>query len=151
MPDQYHALWWTEHVYHVPGIMSDTPSRLRTLYNNNKSVFYQLLVKSSNFGRFWDGLGRKNEVSKWPILTKNLDFRGHLSTFRAENTPKSGPSRSKNNALRNPEQLQINFTKVQKTTFFAPKIAKPRVPILEKVSIFGCILDLKPQILSQKC
>ena len=29
-------------------------------------------------------------------------------------------------------------------------LIKSRVPILAKVSIFGCILDLKPQILPQK-
>ena len=29
------------------------------------------------------------------ILTKNFNFRGHLSTFRAKNTPKSGHFKSK--------------------------------------------------------
>ena len=43
---------------------------------------------------------------KWPlktakmsqILTENFDFRGHLSTFWAENTPKSRPYKGGNNA-----------------------------------------------------
>ena len=52
------------------------------------------------------------------MLNKNFDFRGHLSTFLAENKPKSGPSKSKNNALATPEQLSNNFEKVQKKTFF---------------------------------
>ena len=56
------------------------------------------------------------------ILTKNLDFRGHLSTFRAENTPKSGPSKSKNNAQTLLKLLQNNFEKVQKSTFLTPKM-----------------------------
>ena len=33
-----------------------------------------------------------------PNLTINFDFRGHIATFRAENTPKSGPFKAKNNA-----------------------------------------------------
>ena len=58
------------------------------------------------------------------ILTKNLDFRGHLSTFRAENTPKSGPSKSKINAQTLLKLLQNNFEKVQKSTFLTPKMVK---------------------------
>ena len=48
------------------------------------------------------------------ILTKYLDFRGHLSTFRAENTPKNGPFKSKNNAQTLLKLLQDNFEEVQK-------------------------------------
>ena len=59
----------------------------------------------------------ENDHIMGQILTKNLDFRGHLSTFRAENTPKSGPSKSKNNAQTLLKLLQNNFEKVQKTTF----------------------------------
>ena len=84
-------------------------------------------------------------------MTKFFDFIGHLSTFRAGNTPKSGFFKAKNNAQTTSEQLQTNFQKVQKTTFLAPKMVKSRVPILAKVSIFGCILDPKAQILPQKC
>ena len=54
------------------------------------------------------------------ILTQNLNFRGHLSTLRAENTPKSGPFKVENNALTLPKQLQNTFEKVQKTTILAP-------------------------------
>ena len=43
---------------------------------------------------------------KWPlksakmtkILTQNLKYRGHLSTFRAENIPKNGHFKIENNA-----------------------------------------------------
>ena len=93
----------------------------------------------------------KMTPSEGQFLTKNFDFRGQISTFRAENTPKSMSFKAKNNAQTTSEQLQTNFQKVKKTTFLAPKMAKSRVPILTKVSIFGCILDLKAQILPQKC
>ena len=58
------------------------------------------------------------------ILTQNLDFRGHLSTLRSENTPKSGPSKSKINAQTFLKLLQNNFEKVQKSTFWTPKMVK---------------------------
>ena len=96
----------------------------------------------------------KMTLSEGQILTQNFDFRGHISTFRAENTAKSGHFKAENNAQTTSEHLQNNFQKVQKTTFLAPKMVKSRVPILSilaKVSIFGCILDLKAQILPQKC
>ena len=81
----------------------------------------------------------------------NFNFRSHISTFRAKNTHKSEPFEAKNNAQTTPEQLQTKFKKVKKTTFLARKMVKSRVPILTKVSIFGCILDLKAQTLTQKC
>ena len=96
----------------------------------------------------------KMTLSEGQILTQNFDFRGHISTFRAENTAKSGHFKAENNAQTTSEHLQNNFQKVQKTTFLAPKMVKSRVPILSilaKVSIFRCILDLKAQILPQKC
>ena len=71
--------------------------------------------------------------------------------FQAEIKSHIEPVQTKNNAQTTSKQLQTNFQKVQKTTFLAPKMVKSRVPILTKVSIFGCILDLKPQILPQKC
>lgn len=40
----------------------------------------------------------KMTISEGQKLTRNFDFGGHLSTFRAENTPKSWPFKSKNNA-----------------------------------------------------
>ena len=57
-------------------------------------------------------------------LTKNFDFRGHLSTFRAENTPKSWPLKAKNNTQTTSEQPQINFQKVRKTGFLGLKMVK---------------------------
>ena len=50
----------------------------------------------------------ENDHIKDQILTKNLDFWGHLPNFKAENTCESGPFRSKNNGLTTPE-LQNNF------------------------------------------
>ena len=73
------------------------------------------------------------------FLTENFDFRGHLSTFEAENTQKSRPFKAKNNAQTLPKQLQNNFEKVQKSTFLTPKMAKTRVSIWQKVSIFWSI------------
>ena len=70
----------------------------------------------------------KMTLSEGKILTENFDFRGHISTFRAENTPKKEPFKAKNNAQTTSEQLQTNFQKVQKTTFLAPKMVKSRVP-----------------------
>ena len=63
-------------------------------------------------------------LSEGQILTQNFDFRGHISTFRAENTPESEAFKAKNNAQTTSEQLQTNFQKVQKTTFLAPKMVK---------------------------
>ena len=57
-------------------------------------------------------------------LAQKFNFRGHLSTFRAENTPKTGPSKSKNNAQTLLKLLQNNFEKVQKSTFLTPKIVE---------------------------
>ena len=54
-------------------------------------------------------------------LTLNFDFKGHISTFQAENTPKSEPFKAKNNAQTTPEQLLNNFEKVLKTTFLTQK------------------------------
>ena len=39
------------------------------------------------------------------FLTENLNFEGHLSTFGDENTPKSGPFKTYNNAQSLPKQL----------------------------------------------
>ena len=58
------------------------------------------------------------------FLVENLDFRGHLRTFEAENTSKSRPLKVENNAQTLPKQLQNNFEKVQKTTFMTPKMVK---------------------------
>ena len=79
------------------------------------------------------------------FLTENFDFLGHLSTFGAENTPKSRPFKVKNNAQTLPNQLQNNFEKVQKTTFSNPKMAKTRMSTWQKVSIFVSIFDLRAQ------
>ena len=53
-------------------------------------------------------------------MTQNFDFRGHLSTFPAENTPKSGPSKAENNAQTTPEQLSKSLENV----VFDPKMTK---------------------------
>ena len=58
------------------------------------------------------------------FLTENFDIWGHLSTFEAENTPKSRPFKVQNNAQTLPKQVQNNFEKVQKMTFLTPKMVK---------------------------
>ena len=55
------------------------------------------------------------------FLTQNLDFRGHLSTFRLENIRKSRLFKAENNAQTLPKQIQNNFEKVEKSTFFDPQ------------------------------
>ena len=52
------------------------------------------------------------------FLTQNLDFRGHLSTFRPENIPKSRLFKAENNALTLPKQVRNNFEKVGKSPLF---------------------------------
>jgi len=57
----------------------------------------------------------------------------HLSNSGAENTPKSGTARVKNNAPSNPEQLKKKtFPKDQKTTLLNPKMVKTLVTTLAK-------------------
>ena len=58
------------------------------------------------------------------FFTENFIFRGHLSTFGAENTPKSRPFKVKNKAQTLPKQVQNNFEKVQKTTFLTQKLVQ---------------------------
>ena len=53
-----------------------------------------------------------------------FDFRGHIWTFRAENTLKSASFKAKNNAETTSEHLQTNFQNVQKTTFLGTKMVK---------------------------
>ena len=60
-------------------------------------------------------------LSEGQNLTKNLDFRTHIWTFRAENTPKSGPLEAKNNAQTLPEQIQKQLSKSPENFFFYPK------------------------------
>ena len=66
----------------------------------------------------------KIALSEGKILAQKIDFRGHLSTFRAKNEPKSGPCKAKNDAQTTSEQLQTNFQKVQKTTFLTLKMVQ---------------------------
>ena len=66
----------------------------------------------------------KMTLSEGQFLTKNFDFRGHISTFQAESTPKSTSFKAKNIAQTTSEHLQNNFQKVKKTTFLAPKMVK---------------------------
>ena len=63
-------------------------------------------------------------LSEGQILTKNFDFRGHISTFWAKNTPKSGTFKAENNAQTTSEQLQTNFQKPLKTGFLTQEMVK---------------------------
>ena len=47
---------------------------------------------------FFDPKMVKMTLSEGQILTQNFDFRGHISTFLAENTSKSTSFKAKNNA-----------------------------------------------------
>ena len=66
----------------------------------------------------------KMTLSEGPNLTSNFDFRGHVSTFRAKNTPKKWPFNAKTNAQTTSEQLQTNFQKPQEKGFFTIKLFK---------------------------
>ena len=55
------------------------------------------------------------------FLTEYFDFRGHLSTFRAENNPKSRPFKVENNAQTLPKQLQKKLWKSPENDFFDPQ------------------------------
>ena len=61
-------------------------------------------------------------------MTENLNFLGYPSTFEIEDTSTCGSFKSKTNALTLPEQLQKNFKKVPKMTFFGLKYAPPPPP-----------------------
>ena len=78
----------------------------------------------------------KMTPSEGQILTKFFDFRGHLSTFRAENTPKSRPLKAKNNAYTTSEQLQSNFKKVKKAAFLATKMVQMTLSEGQFLTIF---------------
>ena len=54
------------------------------------------------------------------ILTQNLNFSFHLSTFGTEKSLKSSSLKTKKNAQTLPKQLQNKFEKVQKMTFLTP-------------------------------
>ena len=54
----------------------------------------------------------KMALSEGQNLTLNFDFRARISTFRAENAPKIGHYKAKNNAQTTSEQLQNTFQKV---------------------------------------
>ena len=73
---------------------------------------------------FFDPEYGQNDPLRGLKFDQKFYFRGHLSTFRAENTPESWSFKAKNNAQTTPEQLQTNFQNVQKTTFFGPKMVK---------------------------
>ena len=80
--------------------------------------------------------------SEGHFLTKNFDFRGHISTFRAENTPKEGLLRPKMMPKPLLNNSKLTFKKSKKRLFW-PQNGQIRGPILVKVLIFGCILGLK--------
>ena len=66
----------------------------------------------------------KITISWGHILTKNLNFHGHLWAFRAEITPKSRPFKAESNAQKLPNIFQNNFEKVERTTFLTMEMAK---------------------------
>ena len=66
------------------------PIQLLNIYKNN----FQIVQKTT----FLTLKMVKMTLSEGQILTQNFDFRGQISTFRAENTPKSKFFKAKNNA-----------------------------------------------------
>ena len=78
----------------------------------------------------------KITLSEAQILTFNFDFRGHITTFRAKNTPESWACKAQNDAQTTSEQLLTNFQKVQKTIFFCPQNG-------ENYPLRGPIFDIK--------
>ena len=87
----------------------------KPLLNNSKTTF----KKSKK--RLFAPKMVKMTLSEGQFLTKNFDFRGQISTFRAKNIHRSWPFKAKNNAQKTFDHLQNNFQKVQKTTFMAPE------------------------------
>ena len=73
---------------------------------------------------FFDPAIGQMTLSEGQILTSNFDFRGYISTFRAENKPKSGSFKAKNNVQTTSEQRETNFQKPQKTGFLDLKMVK---------------------------
>ena len=143
---KYTQKWSFEGRKQCPNTSQTTPKQLRKSPEND---FFD-----PKYGQKWP----LKTVKMSKILTENLDYWGHLSTFGAENTTKSRPFKVENNAQTLPKQLQNNFEKVQKTTFSTPKMAKNDplrcqkwVIFWLKISIFGFIygpLELKN---TQKC
>ena len=66
----------------------------------------------------------KMTLSEGQILTLNFDIRGHISTFRAKNTPKSWSFQTENNSQTTSEQLQTNFQNPLRTGFLTLKMVK---------------------------
>ena len=66
------------------------PIQLLNIYKNN----FQIVQKTT----FLTLKMVKMTLSEGQILTQNFDFRGHISTFRAENTAKSGHFKAENDA-----------------------------------------------------
>ena len=122
--------------------------------NTEKSLKNTYFEKKNNFFIFvtilWASLEQKQ------VIKIRVIFDGKFSCSEAEFRLLRSLSyacgfNAQNDACTTSEQLKNNFQKVQKTSFLAPKMVKSRVPISAKVSIFGCILDLQPQILPEKC
>ena len=90
----------------------------------------------------------ENDHIKAQILTKNHNFQGHITIFRAEFILKYGPFKSKNNAQIPPKLLKKNFEKVRKTTFSTSKYVKTLMSILAKRSIFGSIFEIRALIMN---
>ena len=81
-------------------------------------------------------------TNQGPNFDIKSHFWGHLSTLRAENTPKNRHFKSKNNVHKFPKLYQNNFEKVKKTIFLTPKLVENDyiiVQILTKTSLFTVI------------
>ena len=77
---------------------------------------------------------------KEQFFDPNLNFRGHIWTFGAQNTPKNWPFEAKNKAQTLPKQLQNNFEKVQKSTFLTPKKGDIMLKLCSFLTHFSALL-----------
>ena len=74
------------------------------------------------------------------MLCENIDFRGQLSTFRAENTPRSRSFEAQYSTLTVTKQPHNNFVKVQNVTFQSPKQRKYWCQLIKKGEILCVFL-----------
>ena len=75
-------------------------------------------LKKSGKQLSWPWKLSKTTLLEGQNFDLHIDYLGHLASFRAENTPKSGPVKAKNNAQTTSKQLQNNFQKVKRKQLF---------------------------------
>ena len=127
----------------------------RHILNNSKRT-----LKKSRKRLFWPSKWSKmtppnRKMSN--LLNENFDFKGHLSTFRAENTPKVGLLRSKTVPKHFPNNSKTTLKKSRKRLFRPPKrpkmtpIERQNKPIFDWIFLFSrSFINLSSWIYAQK-